>query len=181
MHRLFRSQVMMSFASYLRRFRIMSGSERLLLAEATIVLTAASAAIRVLPFRRVVRAIAASPGDKHMADAEASKEAILRTRWAIEACARVLPWRIVCFQKGLAMQWMLQRRHVPTRLHYGVRQDQQKGLSAHVWVTHQGEPIIGGEEADKHSCLATFPASEAVEEEKGGVGPARPRTNDAKC
>lgn len=171
----------MSFASYRRRFSQLSWNERILLAEATIVLSAASGAIRVLPFRQIVRAIAASPDAERLADADARQSAILRTRWAIEACARVLPWKIVCFQKGLAMQWMLQRRHVPTRLHYGVRQDEQKGLSAHVWVTHEGEPIIGGEEADKHSCLATFPAFEAADEQKGGAGPARPRTNNAKC
>jgi hypothetical protein len=81
-----------------------------------------------------------------------------RVRWAVEACARRLPWRIVCFQKGVAVHRMLLRRGIPSTLHYGVAQDKERGLSAHVWVSCNGDPVIGGEEAIGYTCLATFPA-----------------------
>jgi hypothetical protein len=56
------------------------------------------------------------------------------------------------------MHWLLQRRGLQTVLHYGVAQNPERGLAAHVWVTHGGEAIIGGEEAPNFTCLATFPA-----------------------
>ncbi len=146
----------MSFASYYRRLKEMPWQDRLLLAETTATLAAASFAIRTLPFRKVVGAVARRPV-RVEADHLASQKEIARTHWAIEACARLLPWRIVCFQKGLAMQWMLRRRRVATLLHYGVAQDEQRGLTAHVWITYRGECIMGADEAPRHTCLATFP------------------------
>jgi hypothetical protein len=65
---------------------------------------------------------------------------------------------------------MLQRRGVQTILHYGVAQNPERGLAAHVWVTHRGEAIIGGEEAPNFTCLATFPA--IARGEPDGAGPA---------
>jgi hypothetical protein len=134
----------------------MSWRDRLLLAETAATLTAASFAIRLLPFRSVVGAIA-SRQVRAQVPVEARALQIKRVRWAVEACARRLPWRIVCFQKGLAVQRLLARRGIPTALHYGVAQDWERGLIAHVWVTHGGEAIIGGEEAPRHTCLATYP------------------------
>jgi hypothetical protein len=132
--------------------------ERLLLAEAAGALVLASVAIRMLPFRRVVRAAGSgSPAEATAADAGAAD--IRRVKWAVEASARYLPLKLVCFQKGLAVHKLLQRRGVATSLHYGVAQDPDQGLAAHVWVTHRGQPIIGGEEASRFTCLATFPAA----------------------
>lgn len=118
-------------------------------------MSAASLAIRLLPFRKVVSA--ATRGAERDEGSAASQDEIARIRWAVEACARRLPWKVVCFQKGVAMQTLLRRRGIATSLHYGVAQDQERGLSAHVWVTHGGEAIIGGDRAPEYTCLATFP------------------------
>jgi hypothetical protein len=117
----------------------------------------ASLAIRALPFRKVVGSAVRAIRPEELSPAS-KKVAVERAAWAVEACARLLPWRIVCFQKGLAVHWILQRRGLQTTLHYGVAQDPERGLAAHVWVTHSGEAIIGGEEAQNFTCLATFPA-----------------------
>lgn len=146
----------MSLASDWRRLGAIAGRDRLLLMEAAAILTAASLAIRLLPFRQVVGAVARGL-DAKAAQPGGSGE-IDRARWAIEACARRLPWKIVCFQKGLAMQALLRRRGIATALHYGVAQDAERGLSAHVWVTHGGQAIIGGDRAPDYTCLATFPS-----------------------
>jgi hypothetical protein len=159
----------MSFASYYRRLKDLPWQDRALLAETTATLALSSFAIGALPFRKVVRMAVRNVPLREVSPA-LHKAEIGRAAWAIEACARLLPWRIVCFQKGLAMQWMLQRRGVPTMLHYGVAQNPKLGLVAHVWVTHRGEAIIGGEEAPNFACLATFPAAEA--EKPGGSGRA---------
>lgn len=146
----------MSLASDWRRLRELAWRDRLLLMEAAATIAVASLAIRLLPFRKVVSALARG-GDRSISRQSSSE--IPRARWAVEACARRLPWRIVCFQQGLALHKLLQRRGIATSLHYGVVQNSDRGLAAHVWVTHEGEAIIGGEQAAAFTCLATFPAA----------------------
>jgi hypothetical protein len=52
---------------------------------------------------------------------------------------------------------MLRRRHVGCALHYGVAREPGGKLRAHVWVSVDGCVLMGGEEAPRFSCLATFP------------------------
>lgn len=144
-------------ASDLRRLKRMDWGNRALLLEAAAALTSASLAIRLLPFRRLAGRLSEG-GSGGAGRSLNARHEIKRVRWAIESCAQRLPWRIVCFQKGLALHRLLQRRGVPTMLHYGVAQNPERGLTAHVWVTFEGEAIIGGEEAIGYTCLATFPA-----------------------
>lgn len=115
-------------------------------------LMAASLAIRWLPFRRV----AAMAGD---AGAISGQDAVraARVAWAVEAGARRLPWRIVCFQKGLSAHWMLRRRGLASVLRYGVRQSADTGLEAHVWVTSGAQDVIGCEVAGDFAEVARFP------------------------
>ena len=139
------------------RRRPLGADNRRLLAEALPALALASLAVKLAPFSRLAgwasrgrRAAAATPD-----------EAFLRkARWSVEAWAKRVPWRTVCFQKGLALHFLLRRRGVASVLHYGVRQEPAAGLKAHVWVTVGGRAVIGGEEAPGFACLATFPPQE---------------------
>jgi hypothetical protein len=168
----------MSFRSYRRRLRELPWLDRLLLAETVATLAAASLAIGLLPFRRVVSFIpAATPREEE--NGPPAEAVIARTKWAIEACARLLPWRIVCFQKGLAMQWMLRRRRIGSFLHYGVRQDEERGVTAHVWITHRDLPILGGEEAAGFACLAVYPKSSAPDSSRRRDESSRIRSHRA--
>lgn len=129
----------------------------LILLESLVALALASAAIRMLSFRRVAAAAGSwgggtEPPDRHEA-------AIARIRWAIQAWSSRVPWRTVCFQKGLALHLMLRRRGIASVMHYGVAQNAADGLAAHVWVSAGGRDVIGGEEAHRFVCLATFPAA----------------------
>ena len=142
----------------LRRFCRRSRSEKRFLAEALVTLAVASLAIRTLPFRRLAAAAAGSPKNagghrqgegQHIAD---------QARWAVKRVAAMVPWKAVCFQQGLALQLMLRRRGIRSLLHYGLLQDQERGLQAHVWVSLDGNILIGGEAADEYVCLATFPS-----------------------
>ena len=123
-----------------------------MLAEALAALALASLAIALLPFRRVAAA-ASAPG---RVPERADPETVRRARSAVTGWSRRVPWRAVCFQKGLAVHWMLRRRGIPSVLLYGVRNDGD-GLAAHVWVDVDGENVIGGEEAPTFACLARFP------------------------
>jgi hypothetical protein len=129
-------------------------SDWLLLAEGLAALAAASAAIHLLPFRRL--AAAASRGEARIAADEAR---LRKLRWAVQAWAKRVPWRAVCFQRGLAFHWMLRRRGIASKLHYGVSPTGTRGISAHVWISVAGRDWMGGEEASGFKCLAIFPAS----------------------
>ncbi len=148
----------MSLVSDWRRFRGLAPKDRYLLIRTAVALASASAAIRLLPFRKVVGS-AAEVEREEEPDAATCAQEIARTSWAVNALGRRLPWKIVCFQKGLALHRLLRRRGIRSRLHYGVAPGGEGPLKAHVWVTHDGVAVIGGAEAQDYTCLATFPAA----------------------
>jgi hypothetical protein len=63
----------------------------------------------------------------------------------------------MCFEQGLAAQFMLRRRSVPSVLYYGAAAADQSGLSAHVWVRDGCVDVIGGDIATRYAQLARFP------------------------
>jgi Transglutaminase-like superfamily len=128
----------------------------LLLAEALAALALASAAIALLPFRKVAAAASARGRREERPDADM----VRRVRGAIQGWGRRVPWKAVCFQRGLALHWMLRRRGIRSVLLYGARRDGET-MAAHVWVDVDGETVIGGEEAPNFACLARFPPDEA--------------------
>ncbi len=143
-----------------------SAGRRLLLCEALVALSAASIAIGVLPFRTVTAtAQRIAPGP---APSRAKRQAACaRVRWSVSVWARCLPWRPLCFPQGLAAQWMLRRRRIPSVLYYGAAPHAVKAIAAHVWVCDGDVAVVGGEAARGLAVLARFPAGE----------PARPASD----
>ena len=123
-------------------------------AEALPALVLASLAVKLAPFRRVA---AWARGRDRKASVAMDQAALRKARWAVEAWARRVPWRAVCFQRGLAAHAMLQRRGVASTLHYGVAQPRQAGLKAHVWVTAGHLDVLGVRESAGYARLASFP------------------------
>lgn len=140
----------------LQRFRWLAPTNATLLAEATMALAAAWLVIAFLPFRRL-GGLLGRPGETLRPPA-ADERLVRQIRWAVEAAAKRVPWRAVCFQKGVALHWMLRRRGVATRLHYGVGKSPEDRLAAHVWVSLDGTILIGGDVAPDFTCLATYPS-----------------------
>ena len=130
--------------------------DRLLLLEAGFCLAIAAIAISVLPFRHIGR-LAARPLRRPKLPRQAREREVRRIRWAITSTAARVPWRALCFEQGLAAQFMLRRRGIPSVLYYGAAQDEQTGLYAHVWVRDGDIDVIGGEIANRFAILATFP------------------------
>lgn len=122
--------------------------------EAAAALTFASAAIALLPFRTVVRLTGRN--DRHGAGSKGEEGIAAEVRLAVKRASRRLPWRTVCFQEGLAAHWMLRRRGLGSRLHYGLKQTDGK-LEAHVWVTLAGESVVGGAQAPEFAEVAAYP------------------------
>jgi len=135
----------------LMRFYRLSRQRRATLLRAVLTLTAASAAVAILPFRTAIRF--GSIGLKRGPDLTVED-----CVWAIEAASRRLPWQTMCIQKGLAAQRLLRGRGVNAVLHYGARRTVGPAqLEAHVWVSIDDNTIIGGEEAPGFAEVAVFP------------------------
>lgn len=133
----------------------------LLLLEATIWLAVAGVSIALLPFR-YVGCMAALPVRRQAPPPHKRLNSVERVRWAIVACARRVPWRAMCFEQGLAAQFMLRRRGMPSILYYGAAPDDQKGLAAHVWVRDGDIEVIGCDIASRFAVLATFPPNDGL-------------------
>jgi hypothetical protein len=140
-----------------RRLLRLSSSNKLVLAEALVMLGGASVAIKLLPFRRTVELMGVSAHEKELT-IEGQRRLIAQCRWAVRVWADRVPWRAVCFQRGLAMHLMLRRRGIRSVLHYGVAQSADEGLRAHVWVDVGERTVLGGDEAPRFTRLASFPA-----------------------
>ena len=125
--------------------------------EAACLIALAWTAIRLLPFRIVMRSTGFGPAPREQPDAGAVGVAV---RQAVKRAERRLPWAIVCFPEGLAAHWMLRRRGLASQLHYGLRPSVEE-LSAHVWVTLAGDVVVGEEAENPHHCVAIFPQQAA--------------------
>lgn len=141
----------MTSRSLFSRWMRLDWRRRLLLAEAVVAVAAAAAALRFVPFNRAVRL-----GARRMGPANANNT-LADVRWAVEAAARRSRWRAVCFQQGLAVQWMLRRRGIDAMLHYGIARDSEGELESHVWVAAGDTVVIGGAEAPRFKCVAKYP------------------------
>lgn len=112
--------------------------------------------IRWLPFRRVMDSAAGRSRGPAPAP-EARRLLVAQARWAVERGARALPWRTLCFEKGLALHWLLRRQGIASQLHYGIGELTADSLSAHVWVSVDGAIVIGAGAASRHACVLIRP------------------------
>jgi hypothetical protein len=138
------------------KFARLSWQDRLLLLEAFLLLALAGVMLSVLPFRRI-GFLAGRPTRRWSLPPHLRLTSVSRIRWAIRIAAGRVPWRSLCFQQGLAAQFMLRRRAIPSVLYYGATQDERNGLRAHVWVRHGDVDVVGGEIAYRFAILAMFP------------------------
>jgi hypothetical protein len=141
----------------LAKVKALSPMERALLVSAMAALAIAALVIVLVPFRWIAKMV--SHGPARPAPSEADRARIIRAvRWAVQACARRVPWRAKCFEQSLAALWLLRRRGIAANLHYGVAQRTGQGLAAHVWLRAGPDDIVGCEYSSEFTELARFPA-----------------------
>lgn len=142
--------LMMRAPALLRLYRMDPGRRRRLL-RAWAVLTVASAAVAILPFRVAIKYGAIPLGRPRETSAANFVD-------VVESAARRMPWRTMCIEKGIAVQRLLRGAGLDARLHYGARHaTDNRALEAHVWVSLAGTIVLGGEEAADFAEIATFP------------------------
>jgi hypothetical protein len=83
-------------------------------------------------------------------------QTIGRVQWSIDAVVRHAPLTFVCFPRSLAAYFMLRRRHIMSRLFYGIARDADQ-LTAHTWVKVGDRTVVGGEVESQFTVLNTFP------------------------
>lgn len=71
-------------------------------------------------------------------------------RWAVDAVANRIGGE--CLPRAFALQWLLARRGVATKLCIGVASDGSP-FPGHAWLESRGEVVIGGPVPDRTTLL----------------------------
>jgi hypothetical protein len=136
------------------RFRQLTPARRALITEAALALAFARAQLVFVPFTRIAAHLgklsgpASAPATANGAQATTAEE----IAWAIDRAAPLLPFAVVCLPRALAAFRMLNRRGIPSRLHFGAsRKPEKPGLNTHAWLEVGGTEVTGYPEA--HSCI----------------------------
>lgn len=125
-------------------FRKRPGRDRLLVLEAMFWLCAARLALATVEFARIGRHIGPLQRPSLCGEADPSTRALgLKTAWAIDRAAAILPLRLVCLPRALAAWQMLHRRGIASRVHFGAARDATGAMLTHVWVEARGVEITG--------------------------------------
>lgn len=144
-----------SLRSALATARELSWGQRALFLEAAVTMSLVAAAVRLLPFRVLMRLAEWPLGRQRPGPAR--EKLLRRVRWAVLVASRRTPWDAVCLHQSLTAQILLRRRGVPSVLYYGAHPGDADGMKAHAWVKSDGYDVVGGEVAAQYAVLATFP------------------------
>ena len=131
----------------LRSVLALSTRERLLVAEAAVLLVGVGAAVRVVAYTRVRSALESVPAP--FLGGEATPEDV---GWAVNAAAGAMPGDPSCLVRALVAEAMLERRSRETALRFGV-DDAGADVEAHAWLESGGEIIVGGENRGAYTRL----------------------------
>lgn len=139
---------------YLIKYLRLTGTERLLLAEAVMLLGMARLAILCMPFRRLVSYLGVVKATAPPALQPVKYELVSQVSWAVQTAARRVPWQAVCLPQAIAAKLMLRRRGVASALYLGLLK--QTGLQAHAWLTVGDVMVTGGSRRQHFTAITVF-------------------------
>ena len=143
-----------------------------LMVEAAFWLTAARAALLLVPFPRIGRYLGKlqKPSDQVLRGSDELARRVRRIGGSVNAVANRFPAEMVCLPRALAAWQMLHRRGIPSRLHFGtpLTPDAARGSGrqTHAWLSSSGVRVTGYPIADHCVELGYFsrtPSPRAVE------------------
>jgi len=138
-----------------RRMMQLGPADIALAVEAACMLTFFRAALNFLPTQRLTAWMSKGQREASVSPAMAG-QTIRRVEWSIDAVGRHAPLTFVCFPRSLAAYFMLRRRHIASKLFYGVARERDQ-LTAHTWVKVGDRTVVGGEVESQFTVLNTFP------------------------
>ena len=138
-----------------RRLMRLAPGDIALAAEAAFMLTFFRIALKFLPVQRLTTWMGRDAEGQPVAETNAT-QTIRRVEWSIDAAARYAPLTFVCFPRCLAAYFMLHRRHIASKLFYGVAREADQ-LKAHTWVKVGDRTVVGGDVESQFTVLNTFP------------------------
>ncbi len=139
-----------------RRLLQLPPADLALAVEAACMLTFFRVALRFLPVQKLTAWMASPEQTQPLTFNPKAAQTLRRIEWAIDAVVRHLPVTFVCFPQSLAAYFMLRRRHIASKLFYGVARDADQ-LKAHTWVKVGDRTVVGGEVEASFTVLTTFP------------------------
>jgi hypothetical protein len=138
----------------LRRMMQLPAADIALAMEAACMLIFFRMALNFLPVQKLT-AWMGNAAQSSLAQQEPA-QTLRRIEWSIDAVIRHFPFTFVCFPQCLAAYFMLRRRHIASKLFYGVTRDADH-LKAHTWVKVGERTVVGGELESRFTVLTTFP------------------------
>jgi hypothetical protein len=139
-----------------RRIRQRTLADIALAVEAACMLTFFRLALNFLPVQRLTTWMGTDAQALSSVSHSKALETIRRIEWSIGAVVRHGPLTFVCFPQCLAAYFMLRRRHIASKLFYGVTRDADQ-LKAHTWVKVGDRTVVGGDVESEFTVLNTFP------------------------
>jgi hypothetical protein len=138
------------------RIRQLTPADVALAVEAACMLTFFRLALNFLPVQRLTAWMGTDAQALSSVSQGKAIETIRRVEWSIGAVVRHGPLTFVCFPQCLAAYFMLRRRHIASKLFYGVTRDADQ-LKAHTWVKVGDRTVVGGDVESQFTVLNTFP------------------------
>jgi len=121
-----------------------------LLVEAALDLLIARVQLKTIPFPKLARKWGAfvPPSDPRAGSGlspAADHPAMIARRVgdAVLRAARNVPFGAVCLPQAMAARRMLERRAIPSVMHFGVAKGQDKPIDAHAWLDAAGVKVTG--------------------------------------
>jgi hypothetical protein len=124
--------------------------------EAGCLLTFFRIALNFLPVQKLTAWMSRGNTERDWVAQEKATQTMRRIEWSIDTAVRYAPLSFVCFPQCLAAYFMLRRRHIASKLFYGVAREANQ-LKAHTWVKVGDRTVVGGEVESRFTVLATFP------------------------
>ena len=143
-----------------RRFRRLPARDRILVAETAGLIITARLGMRLLPIQRLRALLARTRQDRHARTNTSAAEMNRRVAWAVGAVASRLPGRTSGLIEAIAAEAMLLRRGYECELRLGVPPSGSANapFTAHAWIEHQGDVVVGDVHDLHHYAVFSGPA-----------------------
>jgi Transglutaminase-like superfamily len=130
----------------LRKWLALSGAERRVVIEAILLIAAFGLALKLLPFRAVVRRIRSRARSGSPVSSQ-------RIGVLVDAAGRIL--HASCLPRAFALARMLASRGMSHDLRVGVRRTGW-GIAAHAWVSDDSGVLLGGAGTGEYAPLLVY-------------------------